>query len=590
MLTSTLVSVLLCAAPIGSTAALDPLGRGAWFVDASNDEVLRVTDAQHVERFACQWPAQVLVDARGTAYAACRGEGAVRRLTEPAAIWPVGPEPRALAIDESTGALYVALATSNEVVVVSPVNGEVRRRFPTAFEPTAIALFDGALVVGSRRSARVQRFPLATDDRPSDLLLPKPAENTALGVEQFVTKGDALVAIATRATLGALDEPTYYQGPGGSPVAQQLYLLDAGAKGFWLSHGNLRIADVSSAIWLERQKALVLASRGSGAIHTVEFVKKAARIVATQYRHDAALVGVVDDGALMYVFDDVARSIAVTPSNRFKDEKRVATIELPSAKGDSELQRGQQLFYAAQDRHLSASGLACASCHVDGRDDGRTWLGQGAMRQTPALAGRDIAHTAPYGWNGAYEKLEDYIAFTIRSRLRGGGLKDDDLKALTRYVREGLPAVRRPAAAMDGAVARGDALFHSDAVGCASCHPSDGAFSDGAAHDVGSVGRREIEAQALKLMSEAVTVRGVASTGIFLGTRKPSATPQWRAKVPRALDTPSLLGAGLTAPYLHDGSAKTLDEVLAKLSDHMGAVSPLSARERADLIAYVETL
>src|SRR5207244_3432842 len=82
--------------------------------------------------------------------------------------------------------------------------------------------------------------------------------------------------------------------------------------------------------------------------------------------------------------------------------------------------------HSAVNPAVAQSAISCAACHRDGRDDGRTWAGQGALRQTPVLAGRDVAHTAPYGWNGEYPTLEKYIAFTIKQRLHGTGLADHE--------------------------------------------------------------------------------------------------------------------------------------------------------------------
>jgi hypothetical protein len=58
------------------------------------------------------------------------------------------------------------------------------------------------------------------------------------------------------------------------------------------------------------------------------------------------------------------------------------------------------------------------------------------------------------------------------------------------------------------------------------------------------------------------------------------------------LDTPSLLGLWDSAPYLHDGSAATLLEVLTtkNLSDQHGVTSLLSTNQLADLIAYLLSL
>jgi cytochrome c peroxidase len=56
-------------------------------------------------------------------------------------------------------------------------------------------------------------------------------------------------------------------------------------------------------------------------------------------------------------------------------------------------------------------------------------------------------------------------------------------------------------------------------------------------------------------------------------------------------DVPSLLGVGLTAPYFHDGSAITLEEVL--LSGHpspQGNQAALNPAEIASLIAFLRSI
>ena len=57
-----------------------------------------------------------------------------------------------------------------------------------------------------------------------------------------------------------------------------------------------------------------------------------------------------------------------------------------------------------------------------------------------------------------------------------------------------------------------------------------------------------------------------------------------------AYDTPSLKGLSVTAPYFHDGSARTLDDVVEQNHHRMGTTSHLSAEERAALVAYLKTL
>ena len=55
-------------------------------------------------------------------------------------------------------------------------------------------------------------------------------------------------------------------------------------------------------------------------------------------------------------------------------------------------------------------------------------------------------------------------------------------------------------------------------------------------------------------------------------------------------NTPSLRGLWMTPPYLHDGSAQTLEEVLEKTNGTMGTVSFLTKKQTRNLIAYLKTL
>ena len=57
-------------------------------------------------------------------------------------------------------------------------------------------------------------------------------------------------------------------------------------------------------------------------------------------------------------------------------------------------------------------------------------------------------------------------------------------------------------------------------------------------------------------------------------------------------DTPTLREVWRTAPYLHDGRAATLEEVLTKFNtgDRHGHTSDLAADELRDLLEFVKSL
>ncbi len=208
---------------------------------------------------------------------------------------------------------------------------------------------------------------------------------------------------------------------------------------------------------------------------------------------------------------------------------------------------GRKLFHDVGNLEISADGRACASCHIEGRDDGLTWATPDGPRQTPVLMGR-LTGTAPFGWTGNGEKLSEHMQKTF-SRLGGKGLEGDELSAMLAYV-----ASLAPPAGVDaeGAseIARGRELFHAAETGCATCHAGD-TLTDGQRHNVKSA---------------------AAGDGA------------------KAFDTPSLLHIRASAPYFHDGRFANLRDMLEATSGMMGKTSHLSATDKNALVAYLETL
>ena len=177
----------------------------------------------------------------------------------------------------------------------------------------------------------------------------------------------------------------------------------------------------------------------------------------------------------------------------------------------------------------------------------------------PSIVG--ARHTAPFARDGGFDTVEDFTLFAIANEFAGGIPSDLAIEALVAF-QEGLAFPDNPLLGADGRLAagapaaarRGEALFRRPVAGgpergCATCHRPEDHFVDRRVHEVG-------------------TGRG--------------------ARAGMAFETPTLLGAAATPPYLHDGRYDTLAEAADYFADYFGVAR--GAAERADLAAYVEAV
>jgi cytochrome c peroxidase len=271
----------------------------------------------------------------------------------------------------------------------------------------------------------------------------------------------------------------------------------------------------------------------------------------------------------------------------------VASLEIPSSEPlAADVLLGKQLFNDSFDPRLARDGyIACAHCHLDGEADGRTWdftdRGEG-LRNTISLLGRAGVGHGPIHWSANFDEVQDFEN-DIRNAFGGTGLLAEadwragttsqtlgdpkaglsaDLDALAAYVTSLATYPASPFRAADGSLspdaAAGEAIF--DSLGCGACHSgaalTDSTFlapADPLLHDVGTI----TEASGQRL------------GGPLLG-----------------LDTPTLHELWNTAPYLHDGSAASLLDVLTTKNpdDLHGATSSLSPTELDQLVAYLRSI
>jgi mono/diheme cytochrome c family protein len=204
---------------------------------------------------------------------------------------------------------------------------------------------------------------------------------------------------------------------------------------------------------------------------------------------------------------------------------------------------GFQLFHRD-----SGGGIACATCHAEGAEDGMTWTFEGfGQRRTQAL-NIGIGGTEPFHWDGTLRNLGAIMSEVFVGRMGGVHESEQRLKGLEDWVF----SMRPPAAlrsSNEAAVERGKAIFESPSAGCASCHFGPN-LTNNRSRDVGT------------------------SSG-------------------KALQVPSLVGIGYRAPFMHDGCAPTLaarfDPACGGGERH-GNTQDLAPEQINDLVAYLESL
>ncbi len=215
------------------------------------------------------------------------------------------------------------------------------------------------------------------------------------------------------------------------------------------------------------------------------------------------------------------------------------TISLAS---DTRPDTGHLIFHAN-----AGGGLACASCHPEGGEDGRVWnfVCAGA-RRTQSIRG-GISPTAPFHWDGSEHDFSHLMDDVFTGRMAGPTLNTDQKDALQAWV-DTIPAMPEMGGLDSAAVVRGAMLFDDPKVACATCHAGT-LLTNNATVDVG--------------------------TG-------------------QALQVPSLRGVSWRAPFMHNGCASTLTERFTNPAcsggDKHGVTSTLTAAQISDLTAYLQSL
>ena len=570
-------------------------------------------------------------------YVVCQDSDEVRvvdaRSSKVVATIPVGHVPRGIALSPDGSRLYITNAWSDTVSVIDASRREVVQTFPTGFEPSGIVVDRAGetLYVANRLSNDISVIDLKTGQEIKRLLAgrgasylasspdgkwiycahiypnagafrtPPNSEITVIDAEnQTVIERKALpnvagvfhVAISADGKLGVaaqlrpknliplahvehgwafcdsltlfgedvggivqvpLDElDRFYALPWGiaiTPDKSKIFLTTAGSQ-------SVTVIDVSHLLATVRSRHQPFVNDLSA---SAEYVS--ARIPVG---HNPRGVLLSPDGKRLYVANRLDDDIAVIDTAR---NKVISAIDLGGPKKVDALRRGERLFYTADFAFQGQFG--CSNCHLDATIDGLQW------DLEPDGFGKDIvdnrslenlAGTEPFKWNGGNPDMPTECGpRTEKFFFRSQSFNQQQLTDLVTFVYS-LPyrpnRYRSASAELTPAQERGKALFERtksksgapipDTNQCTYCH-SGPKFTSQKQFDVGS-GK--------------------------LTDRSP------------IVDVPQLPNVAYSAPYLHDGSARSLEEIWTVFNpkDTHGVSNDLTKDELNDLIEYLKTL
>lgn len=270
------------------------------------------------------------------------------------------------------------------------------------------------------------------------------------------------------------------------------------------------------------------------------------------------------DGKRLYVANRLDDDVSVIDT---ASDKLVSTIDLGGPKNVDAIRRGERLFFTADFAFQGQFG--CSNCHIDATIDGLQW------DLEPDGFGKDIvdnrslenlAGTEPFKWNGGNPDMPTECGpRTEKFFFRSQSFNQQQLTDLVTFVYS-LPyrpnRYRSAKGELTLAQERGKAIFErtvakngapiSEANQCSYCH-SGPKFTNQKQIDVGT---------------------GKATD------RSP------------VIDVPQLPNVAYSAPYLHDGSARSLEEIWTMFNpkDTHGVTNDLTKDELNDLVEYLKTL
>ena len=299
------------------------------------------------------------------------------------------------------------------------------------------------------------------------------------------------------------------------------------------------------------------------------------------------------EGSLLFVHCFMSRSVEVyditgiTSATKFSPHKIGEIQVVENERLAPSILLGKKTFYNSADDRMSRDDyLSCASCHLDGGSDGRTWdftdRGEG-LRNTTTLLGRGGLSHGPVHWSGNFDEIQDF-EHDIRNAFGGVGfLSDTAFNSGTRNqplgdLKSGLSVELDALSAFLGSLTNSSASPYRNA--------------DGSMTADGGIGR-EIFIHLDCVQCHTLPEFTDSAIGLLHNVGTLSASSGSRLGLPLAgIDTPGLAGVWSTPPYFHDGSAASIEDVLDPVNSNQvhGSFSAITTHQVQQLVEFVKQI
>lgn len=474
---------------------------------------------------------------------------------------PVGDEPRGVALGD--GRAIVALSGEDAVVAVDLGTGRIAARAPAGNEPwhvafapdrkrlaVSCALSQDVRVLDAGSLEERARVPmrghnlrrLATSPDGAWAYVCNIAERGLAASKENIDRGWVVAARLSRVPLGE-------EGPREAISLDPRGKAVADADGVAVSPDGASLAVAAGGtheLLLLRLPLPFVAFGGPGDHIDRDLLKDARRFRRLELGGRPVAVAFSPDGRSVVAANPLANALQVVD---FEKGVVAKTIPLGGPPEPSLARRGEAIFYDG--RRSFNQWYSCHTCHVDGHTNGSTFdtLNDGRYgNPKKTLSLRGVSRTGPWTWHGWQTDFRKAIAHSMKTTMQGPEPAEADVEALAAFLStlEFAP----PAGPRDEAAARGEALFK--ARGCTACHePPD--YTSGEVFLVGLESRDDAY---------------------------------------KGFNPPSLRGVATRGPWLHDGRARTLEELLQKHHRPLKlAEKPdLSPEELKDLVAFLRSL